>query len=106
MASMLDVAAALAAGACIAIAVLAAFSPTVNVDEIPGGPWLRRRWSRWWESEAAFVQVAAAVGGAVTAASITGLIALALPAAVGSVALVRVAIGRRAHDARIRRQDA
>ncbi len=103
---MLDVAAALSAGACIAIGVLAALTPRVNVDDIPGGPWLRRRWSQWWESEAAFAQVAAAIAGAVTAASITGLIALALPAAVGSIGLVRLVIGRRAHAARIRRQDA
>ena len=104
---MLDVAAALAAGASVAVAVLAVFGPpAVPVEDIPGGPWLRRRWSRWWESEAALAQLAAAVAGAVAVASVTGLVALAVPGAVGSVALVRVVVGRRAHAARIRRQDA
>ena len=104
---MLDLAVALAAGASVAVAVLAAFGPRVApVDEIPGGPWLRRRWTRWWESEAALAQLAAAIAGAFAAASVTGLIALALPGAIGSVALVRLVVGRRAHAARIRRQDA
>ena len=104
---MLDVAAALAAGASVGVAVLAVFRPpAVPVEDIPGGPWLRRRWSRWWESEAALAQLAAAVAGAVAVASVTGLVALAVPGAVGSVALVRVVVGRRAHAARIRRQDA
>ncbi len=104
---MLEAAAALAAGASVAVAVLAAFAPrVVPVDEIPGGPWLRRRWSGWWKSEAALAQLAVAIAGAVVASSATGLIALALPGAIGSVALVRVVVGRRAHAARIRRQDA
>ncbi|TMC05041.1 MAG: hypothetical protein E6J30_09330 [Chloroflexi bacterium] len=103
---MLDTAVALAAGAAVAVAVLAAFAPRVRVDEVPGGPWLRRRWSRWWASEAALAQLAVAIVGAVVAASATGLIALALPGAIGSVAVVRLIVGRRAHAARIRRQDA
>ncbi|TMG24285.1 MAG: hypothetical protein E6H97_10655 [Chloroflexi bacterium] len=103
---MLDTAVALAAGAAVAVAVLAAFAPRVPVDEVPGGPWLRRRWSRWWASEAALAQLAVAIVGAVVAASATGLIALALPGAIGSVAVVRLIVGRRAHAARIRRQDA
>lgn len=103
---MLDVAVALAAGASAAVAVLAAFAPRVSVDEMPGGPWLRRRWSIWWESEAALAQLGVAIVGAVAAASVTGLIALALPGAIGSVALVRLVVGRRARAARLRRQDA
>ena len=103
---MLDTAVALAAGAAVAVAVLAALAPRVPVDEVPGGPWLRRRWSRWWASEAALAQLAVAIVGAVVAASATGLIALALPGAIGSVAVVRLIVGRRAHAARIRRQDA
>lgn len=103
---MLDVAIALVAGASAAVAVLAAFRPPVAMDEMPGGAWLRRRWSRWWASEAALAQLAAALLGAVTASSVTGLIALALPGAIGAVGLVRLVIGRRAHAARIRRQDA
>ena len=103
---MLEIAVALAAGASVVVAVLAAFAPRVRVDETLGGPWLRRRWSTWWKSEAAIVQFAVAIAGAVVAASVTGLIALALPGAIGSVALVRLVIGRRAHAARIRRQDA
>jgi Flp pilus assembly protein TadB len=104
---MLDVAAALTAGASVAVAVLAVFGrPAVPVEDIPGGPWLRRRWSRWWEGEAGLAQLAAAVAGAVAVASVTGLVALAVPGAAGSLALVRLVVGRRAHAARIRRQDA
>lgn len=103
---MLETAVALAAGASAAIAVIAATAPSVHLDDVPGGPWLRRRWSRWWEGEAALAQLGAATIGAITVVSATGLIALALPAAVGSVALVRLAVGHRAHAARVRRQDA
>src|SRR5438067_5238998 len=103
---MLELAVALAAGASVAVAVLAALAPRVHVDEIPGGPWLHRRWSRWWEGEAALGQLVAAIAGAVVASSATGLIALALPGAIGSIAFVRLVVGRRAHAARIRRQDA
>lgn len=103
---MVDIAAALVAGAAVAIAMLAAFAPPVQVDDIPGGPWVRHRWTRWWESEAAAAQLAAAVTGAAIATAVTGLVALALPGAVGSAALVRLVVGRRAHTARMRRQDA
>jgi Flp pilus assembly protein TadB len=105
---MLEAAAALAAGASLAVAVLALFGTrvVVDADEVPGGPWLRRRWSRWWDGEAALGQLAAGLAGGVAAVSITGLIALALPGAIGSVALVRMVVGRRAHAARIHRQDA
>src|SRR5256714_5730552 len=103
---MLDLAVALAAGASVAVAVLAALAPRVHVDEMPGGPWLHRRWSRWWEGEAALGQLVAAIAGAVVASSATGLIALALPGAIGSVALLRLGVGRPAHAPRIRRQDA
>ncbi|HET7467272.1 MAG TPA: hypothetical protein VFL29_11440 [Candidatus Dormibacteraeota bacterium] len=103
---MLETAVALAAGASAAIAVIAATAPSVHLDDVPGGPWLRRRWSRCWEGEAALAQLGAATIGAITVVSATGLIALALPAAVGSVALVRLAVGHRAHAARVRRQDA
>jgi Flp pilus assembly protein TadB len=104
---MLEIAVALTAGASVAVAVLAAFGTrVVPVDDLPGGPWLRRRWSTWWASEAVFAQLAAALVGGVTAVAATRLIALALPGAIGSVALVRMVVGRRAHAARIRRQDA
>ena len=119
---MLDVAAALVAGAAATIAVLAALAPPVVVEDVPGGPWIRRRWSRWLQREAALVagagwdrrdtptfvvvQAVAAIAGAVAASTITDLTALALPAAVGSVALVRLAVARRVHAARLRRQDA
>lgn len=103
---MVETAAALVAGAAIALATLAAFAPPVQVDEIPGGRWVRRRWSRWWESEAAATQVGAAIAGAAIAVAVTGLVALALPGAIGSAAVVRLAVGRRAHAARVRRQDA
>jgi len=103
---MVDLAVALAAGASVAVAVLAAFAPRVQIDEVPGGPWLRRRWSAWSASEAALAQLAVGIAGAVAASSVTGLVALALPGAIGSVALVRLVVGRRAHAARLRRQDA
>lgn len=103
---MVETAAAVVAGAAIVVAALAMFAPPVQVDDIPGGPWVRRSWSRWWASEAAMAQVAAAVTGAAIAIAVTGLVALALPGAIGSAALVRLAVGRRAHAARVRRQDA
>lgn len=103
---MVEIAAALSAGAAIAVATLAMFAPPVQIDDLPGGPWVRRRWTRWWESEASLAQVAAAITGAAVASAVTGLAALALPGAIGSAALVRLAVGRRAHAARARRQDA
>jgi Flp pilus assembly protein TadB len=121
MVSMIEVAAAMVAGAAIAVAVLAGFAP-VHVDDVPGGRWVRRRWARLWEQEevlvatagwpgldlAGFVyaQVAAAAAGALLGVMATGLVALAVPAAVGAGALVRLAVMRRAHATRVRRQDA
>ena len=118
---MLELPVALLAGAAIAIAVLAAFAP-LQVDDVPGGPWLRRRWSRFWTREASLValaarpgldlprfavaQVVAAVMGALLAVTMTGLVALALPAGAGAAALVRWAVTRRADAVRLRRQDA
>lgn len=103
---MIEIAGALAAGAAVTIATLAVLAPPIQVDEIPGGPWVRSRWSRWWDGEGAVAQVAAAVTGAAIATAVTGLVALAVPGAVGSAALVRLAMGRRADAARTRRQDA
>lgn len=118
---MIEVAAAMVAGAAVCIAVLAVFAP-IQIDEVPGGRWMRRRWSRFWEREEALVatagwagldvtgfvytQVAAAAAGAVLGALATGLVALALPAAAGAAALVRLTVVRRAHATRVRRQDA
>lgn len=103
---MVEAAAAVMAGAAVTVAVLAAFAPPVHFEDIPGGPWVRRRWSLWWKGEAAHAQMVAAVFGGLAAASLTGLIALALPGAVGSAALVRLAIAHRARAERVRRQDA
>lgn len=103
---MIEIAAALVAGAAVTIAILAILAPPVKVDDIPGGPWVRSRWSRWWDSEGAVAQVAAAFSGAAIATAVTGLVALAVPGAVGSAALVRFAMGRRGDAARARRQDA
>jgi Flp pilus assembly protein TadB len=119
---MLDVAVALVAGAALAVAILAAFAPTLNVEDVPGGPWMRRRWSRWWERESTLVvssgwdrldvrtfalaQIAVGVAGGTAASAVTGLAALALPGAVGSAALVRLLVCRRALASRRRRQDA
>lgn len=118
---MLENAAAVAAGAAISVAVLAALAP-VRVDDVPGGRWVRHRWARFWEREEALVttsgwpgldvagfacaQLAAAAAGAVIGVVVTGLVALAVPAAVGAAALVRAAVMRRAHTNRVRRQDA
>ncbi|HEY6875681.1 MAG TPA: hypothetical protein VI384_04915 [Candidatus Dormibacteraeota bacterium] len=118
---MLELSGALLAGAAITIAVLGAFAP-VEVDDVPGGPWLRRRWSRFWAREASLValaawpgldlrrfavaQAVAAVAGAVLAVAITGLVALMVPAGGGAVALVRWVVTRRADAVRLRRQDA
>ena len=118
---MIEVPAAVVAGAAVSVAVLAGSAPG-RVDDVPGGPWLRRRWARFWEREErlvatagwagldvagfAYAQVAAAAAGAVLGALATGLVALALPAAVGAGALVRLAVIRRAQSTRVRRQDA
>ena len=118
---MLDLSAAMIAGAAVTVAVLAAFAP-VELDVVPGGPWLRRRWSRFWAREAAMVAVAswpgldlprfacaeavAAATGALFALATTELVALALPAGLGGAALVRWAVTRRADAVRLRRQDA
>ncbi len=118
---MLEIAAAVMAGAAVCVAALAAFAP-IRADDVPGGRWLRRRWARFWEREAALVstagwagldvagfayaQIAAAALGAVLGVLATGLIALAVPAAIGAAVLVRLAVIRRAHATRVRRQDA
>ena len=112
---------ALIAGAAITIAVLAAFAP-LQVDDVPGGVWLRRRWSRFWAREAvvvalagwpgldlprfAIAQAVAAVTGAIFGVAMTGLVALALPAGAGAAALVRFVVTRRSDAVRLRRQDA
>lgn len=118
---MVEVAAAVVAGAAISLTVLAASTP-VHVEDIPGGPWLRRRWTRFWEREEAIVataawrgldltgfayaQLAAAAAGAAAGVMATGLGAMTVPAGVGAGALVRMAVMRRAHANRVRRQDA
>lgn len=117
---MVETAAALVAGAAITVALLAAFAPA-HIEDVPGGRWLRRRWARFWEREGtliasagwpgevtgfAYAQLVAAVAGAGAAAAVTGMVALAVPAAIGSVALVRGVVAQRAHATRTRRQDA
>jgi len=118
---MVEVAAAIVAGAAITVAVLAGFAPP-RVDDLPGGHWMRHRWAHLWEREEALVstagwpgldvagfayaQIAAAAAGAALGVVATGLVALAVPAAIGAAVLVRLAVARRAHATRIRRQDA
>src|SRR5215831_10077248 len=118
---MVDFAAAIVAGAAITVALLAASAP-LRVDDLPGGHWMRHRWAHVWEREEALVstagwpgldvpgfvyaQIAAGAGGAAVGVVATGLVALAVPAAIGAAVLVRLAVARRAHATRIRRQDA
>jgi Flp pilus assembly protein TadB len=118
---MLEVAAAMCAGASVAIAVVAIAMP-VRLREAPGMSWLRSRLTWWWRHDAALarssgwswidahalltIEVATGAAFACAAVLLTGLSALGVPAAVGGVAVVRLAVGSRAHAQRIERQDA
>jgi Flp pilus assembly protein TadB len=119
MRSMLEVAAAITAGAavCIGIVCVALPAPVIEASDL-----LRRAGVRVWLHESALaaasgwprlngtlllgLEVAAGLCGAAAAVAFTGLPALAVAALVGGVALVRLVVVSRLHAIRLDRQDA
>jgi Flp pilus assembly protein TadB len=118
---MVEVAAAICAGTAVTIAVISLAMPAPIADTA-GVPWMRGRWAGLWRHEAALarssgwswldaptlmtVELAAAGLASLAAVVLTGLPAMCLPAAVGAVAVVRLAVGARSHAVRRLRQDA
>jgi Flp pilus assembly protein TadB len=118
---MLEAAAAVCAGAAIAVAVLAAGMP-VRVTETAAGGWLRANALKFRSHESGLAkssgwpwldaptliiaQVVAAIAGAAVAVLFTGLPVLGVPASVGAIAAVRVAVGARTRRQRRLRQNA
>jgi Flp pilus assembly protein TadB len=118
---MLEVAAAICAGAAVSIAVLTLAIPA-PLAETARGSQLRRFAMRVWFRESTLASasgwpwldgaallgaeaVAGSLGGAF-AVAFTGLPALGVAAVVGSIALVRTTVAARAHSIRRDRQDA
>jgi Flp pilus assembly protein TadB len=118
---MLEVAAAMCAGAAVSIAAISIGIP-IPLGQTSLASMLRGRARRLWSREAALAsssgwpwldasllittEVAAAICGAAAAFLFTGLPALGVAAAVGAAALVRVAVGARAHALKVETQDA
>jgi Flp pilus assembly protein TadB len=118
---MLELAAAICAGAAASIAVLCIALPAPLADAV-GVSFLRRLVSRIWVGESAraasarwpwldgrsmlTAEASAGTVGAAVALLFTGLPALGVAAFAGSIALVRVAVGSRSHALRRERQDA
>ncbi len=118
---MVELAAALCAGALFAIAVVSVASP-VPLADTAGVSAFRTRVHRLWLREATLAsgaalpwldgaallgaEVAAAVCCAAAALLFTGLPALSLAAAAGGVFAVRLAVAARIHAIRVERQDA
>ena len=118
---MLELAAALCAGAAAAIAVLSA-AGRVPLAESTEVAFVRSRAQRVWAREAALAAAAswqwldataligaeavAGVSGAAAALLLTNLPALGVAAAAGGVAAVRLMVAARVHILRTERQDA
>lgn len=118
---MLELAAAICAGASVATALLCIALPAPLRDAMAGSP-LRRLVVRVWRGESALaasagwpwldrrslmvVEASSGAFGAAAAVLLTGLPALGVAGLVGSVALVRVGVGSRSHALRRGRQDA
>lgn len=119
---MLEVAAALSAGLGTFGAILAIAAPAPLPSDTPSNPWPLKVARRWWSTESSLVQstgwpwltvlrlvvveLAAAVGGGMLAGGLTGLVPLAVPAAIGSVGAVRTVVSARARSQQLMRQDA
>jgi Flp pilus assembly protein TadB len=120
---MLEVAAAMSGGLGVFAAIMAVgMPPAVSAAGSPAGGWLRSFAGRWSVAETSFatragwpwlngrrliaVQISAAIAGAITASALTGLPALAVPGALGSVSAVRAIVAARARSRQIIRQDA
>ena len=118
---MLEAAAAVCAGAAVAVAVVAVCLP-VRATETPAAGWLVSAAQGFWSHESDVArasgwpwldgptlvlgEIMAAVAGAAMAVLLTGLPVLGVPASVGAIALVRIAVGSRAKRQRRLRQDA
>jgi tight adherence protein B len=114
---MIESAAAACAGIGVAMAILvagAALDPTLPA-------WLSRAARRWLAAEHALasgsglaldgralvaLECLAALAGATCAATMTGLLVLAVPGAAGGVAIVRAAVTARSRALQVMRQDA
>ena len=117
---MLELAAAICAGAAVSIAVLSVTAPAPLADATTGP--LRQMATRLWLEESALAMASgwprlngavlmlteggAAIAGAALAFILTGLPALAVAALAGCVALVRVVVAARVHQLKRERQDA
>ncbi len=118
---MLELAAAIGAGAAIAVAALSIGLPG-PIAEAAGAAALRSKVRAMWLREVALAsasgwqwldasllltaEVVAAICGAAAAVALTGLPALGVAAAAGSAGLIRLAVGARTHRIRVERQDA
>ncbi len=114
---MIESAAAACAGIGAAMAIL-----VVGAAHEPAIPaWLSRPAQRWWAAEDALasgsglpldgrtlvaLECFAALAGATGAATMTGLLVLAVPAAAGGAAIVHAAVAARARALQVLRQDA
>lgn len=114
---MIEAAAALSAGLGVVTATLAVAAPDPAVPA-----WLLRAARRWWAAENALASGAAlpwldirtlivlecfaALGGALCATAMTGLLVLAVPAAAGGASIVRALVNARTRAQQLLRQDA
>src|SRR5712692_10412827 len=121
MLSMLEIAAAVCAGAMVTIAVSSVALPT-PLMESPGTSHARALWLRWWSGESRLVasagwswltpsrllvtEIASAVAAAMVASVLTDLPALCIPAGAGALAFARAVVGTRSRARRRERQDA
>ena len=119
---MLEVAAALSAGLATFAAILAVAVPAPSLEDAPPSLWLFKVANRWWSAEASLVrsagwpwltpfrlaalELAAAFGGGILASGITGLVPLAVPAAIGAVGTVHAVVSARARSRQLMLQDA
>jgi len=116
---MIETAAAVVAGVCAAVAILAAGAPSPRVS-VPAG--LERAAIKWLSCEEELaagsswgwldgrtltaIECCAALAAASGVVAMTGLIVLAVPAAAGGATAVRAAVKSRGRARQIMRQDA
>jgi Flp pilus assembly protein TadB len=116
---MIETAAALVAGVCVAATIVAAAAPTPGV-RVPA--WLALRAIKWWSYEMELaagtswrwldrrtlmaIEGCAALAAASAAVAMTGLIVLAVPAAAAGATALRAAVKARARGQQVMRQDA